>query len=675
MMSENADKATKVRKEAEDAIKSHQSGLRRCNEAWDAYLAVDGKQWKDDKRKVLSDESREARQYDIISAKAQILVGSIISELPDCDFVPIDCAKTTGTEAIKQTYYQDKGLHDHNTVFQETILSGVIHSGWMQMTESNKFFPKRTISLSHCRDGYVIPDPYWKTDNDRECKIIYKIAYLSAEQIARIYKAKGDEIKRAMEDRKMNGAENNPGNVDDQQRQYKEHVGDEWRVIEKHYLEEINDMRLVGMKQGMESWMPFPLTKDRALLEQYAAENGIDWTSVQEQPYYDCIHKVITITDLAPDLILEDAKSSVQVKGLPFFHFTCIRHNGQDKGIAECLLDIQRTINERESYVTDMIDKASGGSEIWNKGLFRDQTEKDSFRKTKNQHGKTFFADLDDVRNVKVEVTPAQVHPAVFQQLQFMWKEMMPIIGRVGDAMSAVSASEDSGVLFEKKYQMNRIANVIIDKFARNLVKNVGEAYFYQWQITYKGVEQKVSTRSGEEELYLNKREMIGDTPVVINSVEDTPRVQVQIIENQNSSTYQIRRRIEALEIIKILAETGDYLRLNEAYKQYFESLDVSDTKKGQYDKISQMEDMKVQLQFMSEVTDLAAKTKNGEVMIAQAQQFLDQQAMQKQQMGGGVEQSIVPQEALPKQGGMPPQQSIAPPPQAPAPEPQMAMA
>jgi hypothetical protein len=337
----------------------------------------------------------------------------------------------------------------------------------MQMVESNKFWPMRTISLSHCRDGYIIPDPYWKTDSDRDLKKIYKIAYLSADQIAKIYKKKSDEIKKAIEDRKSSGSDNNPGNMDEQQRQYKEQVGDEWRVIECHYLEEVNDMRLVGMKQGMPSWIPFPITKDRALLEQYAAENGIDWSSVQEQPYYDSIHKVTTITDLAPDLVLEDGKSNIQVKGLPFFHFTCIRNNGQDKGIAECMQDIQSTINERESYVTDMIDKASGGSEIWNKNLFRDKTDKDDFRKTKNQHGKTFFADLDDVHQAKVEVTPAQVNPAVFQQLQFMWKEMVPVVSRVGDAMSAISASEDSGVLFEKKYQMNRIANVIIDKFAR----------------------------------------------------------------------------------------------------------------------------------------------------------------------------------------------------------------
>jgi hypothetical protein len=283
LRSSDAEKSIQIMREFKDNARAMSNDLERGYEAWDAYLGVNGMQWTAKKRKTLKEEDRHPWQFDVISPKIDTLAGSIIAEMPDMDWVPVEGERSSVTEAIRETYFSDKELFNFDNVILEAIRHGCIHNGWVQLGESTKYNPAGNISLTNCRPGFFIPSAYWKTDDDRDLKEGYKVAFMTADGMAYKYRAKSDQIKRAVEERKLHGKGQIPTDADEAQKRYESWVGDEYRVIEYHWLEDIRTMRLIGCKNNTNIWIPFPATKDRQQLEKFAAINDVDWERSEER--------------------------------------------------------------------------------------------------------------------------------------------------------------------------------------------------------------------------------------------------------------------------------------------------------------------------------------------------------------------------------------------------------
>jgi hypothetical protein len=626
----------------EAAVKAHQADLTRAWEVWEAYFAVSGGQWEKSKREDLRQQARHPWQFDVLGPKLDTLAGSLSAELPDFDWLPVEGNITQPIEACRERYYGDKELFNYDDVLLRTIRDGCVHSGWVQLRESQRYQKTGNIALEVCRPGYIIADPYWVTDDDRNLECLYKVYYFLPEQIALRYPKKSEEIRRAIRDRKQHGQQYNSNinteSRDEQQRMYKSDVGDQYRVIEKFYTKETVSERLIGMKAdfatGQMSAIPFPVTKDRAFLQNFAQINGIGWDDVSVDEYREKRQYVKTVTDLDDEVLLEDGETREQVNGLSFFHFTCQRFSGHDKGIAESILDCQRVINEKESYLLEYIAKAGGGSEIWNEDLFKNRDARERFVKNKNKFGHVEFADVDGVRTPRIAVEPANVPSAVFSEIARMYNETLPLVSRVSDAMSSISQSEDSGVLYERKYQMNRIANVMYDKFVKQLVNNIAEAYYYQFQITYGDVQQDVKTRFGGS-ITINKKEMVAGSKVIVNDVSSLPRAKVVVSEAKSSPIYMLRKKMEMIEIIKAVPP-NDTLRLQAALKMYFENIQMADETRAEMEMVNQLEMQKAMLQHMTEISGLQTQIKNNQVQSTQMDAMLAQMQMQMQGQGQG---------------------------------------
>lgn len=603
--------------DCDNAIKAHQTDLTRAFEIWDAYYAVNGRQWDSKKREDLRQEDRHAWQFDVLGPKLETLAGSLAAEIPDLDWIPVEGERTESTEAVREQYYADKEHFNYNTSLLYTIRDGCVHSGWCQMLESNKYSPTGGIKLERCRPGYIIPDPYWVTDDDRDLECLYKIGYFWPEQLKKIYKKKAKELDSIIEDRKRFGqryiSDLSTDKRDDRQREYKSEVGDQIRVIEKYYLEEIIGERLIGLKKDTEQYISFPFSQDRNFLASFGEANGVDWTNVNPVEYREKKQRICTVTDLEPDLILEEGETREQVNGLSFFHFTCMRYNGHDKGIGEAILDAQRVINEKESYLLEYMAKAGGGAELWNEEMFKNEEQKKRFRKNKNKFGHVEFVDLDAVRTARVDVNPAQVPSAVFAEIQRMYQQTLPMVSRVSDAMSAVSSSEDSGVLFERKYQINRIANVLLDKYVMQLVNNIGEAYYYQFQITHGDLQKDIKKRTGGV-ITINKKEVIAGQEMIVNSVSELPRSKVVVTESKNNPVYQLRKKAEIEAILRSIPPT-DTLRLQGALSMYFDNMSMSDDARAMQETINELEMKKAMLQYATEISTMETQLKQNKVV------------------------------------------------------------
>jgi hypothetical protein len=489
-----------IENEFNEAVRAHSLDLQLMYECWDAYFAINDGQWDKKKLLKLRYDDRQAKSFDIIGPKVDTLAGALISELPDIDWIPIEGEKTTLTEAIKDSWYSDKELTNSEYEMMLTIRDGLVHIGWCQIVESTDY-GKPVIGIKRLTPGFFIPSAYWIQESERQLKKAFKVGYLTPEEMKSKFETKSDEIDEAIRIIRRQGHEELPSNAYDQRRRFVGRMADHYKVLQMHYVENVKTTRLVGVKieidqstgeqTGHIRWVPFPVTRDRAKLEHFAAVNQIEWETVEETGYTDTIHKVKTVApDFDRSLILEDNKSKIQTRGLPFYKFTVSRYNGRNKGIVAALLDPQRTINERESLVTELISKANGGSDIIDDSIFKDAKDRERFVKNANKPGWKHFIDTSQLRpgaqpiyNVGANQYPSQV----LDQIDRMYTQVIPLVSRVSDSMSAISQSGKSGILFEREIQVNRIGNLLMDKSIKQMIDGIAEGYYYQWQISYAG--------------------------------------------------------------------------------------------------------------------------------------------------------------------------------------------
>lgn len=642
--------------ERNDAIKSQQASIDRGIAAWKYYFALSGDQWPEKELAQLNDEQRLPYQFNILTPKVQTMAGAIITDLQEPTWIPIEGEKTTTTEAVKDSYYADKELTNWRFALLQTIEAGLVHGGWLEMVETKKYNPMGNIGLEFIRVGALIPDSYWKSDNDRQLKKAWKSQYFTAEGLAFKYQKMTDKIKEAIKRKEIHGREGAPTDAAKQRRRYIGQVGDEYEVIEEMWLETIKTKRLVGRKFDEFMQIPFPVTEDREVLNLFAERNNIDWLTVNEEPYDDIIYHTTAIApSLDPELIINEEKPRIQVRGLPVFHFTTQRHEGKDKGLAETIMDVQTTINKRINLESELVAKANGGATLYNEELFdSDEKKEREFKNNRNKPGYMMFANLKNSQPVKEEINPNQYPSQLMTQIELM-TDLLPLISNVSDAWSAESAAGEAGILFERKVQMNKIATLVIDEGVKRLINNVGEAYFYQWQITYAKLPRQITRHSGRGTITLNEPLEDGS---IRNAVSYTPRCRVVITENINSPTQQLRKRTIADETLKRINPETNPLIFQGFMSMIVDNMDLPDDVKEKFKGFMEIEQavaMTTSINLISQntagISGARFKKEQFDMQLAKLGMPPDQPQVQEQITPPGQQvQQVQPQIASPAQ-------------------------
>jgi hypothetical protein len=632
----------KCQREFEDNLQALQKELDEEYQAWRAYTALDSGQYTEKEISEANEQERYLYQYDIIGPKLDTAASSIVSEMPDIDWSPAFGNNTAGCLALRRTWIRDKEIGNFEYAMSNVIRDGMVHCGWLEQTEGFVHDPAGHARWERILPGFGIPDAYWISDDDGDMEVFYKIAYFLPEQMAEKWESKHDDIMRAVDEIKRSGRQAPPSNAAYLRILHTGQIGDAYRVIARHWIENIRTIRLMGYRKDTSIVVPFPVTEDTALINAFGEANGVDWETVRPTPYTDKIHnRTIICPDLSMNLVLADGKSPIQTKRLPFHHFTILRYNGRNKGLCRSILDVQRTMNKREGMVNESVDKANGGAELWNDHLFTDPVAKQRWVKKKNKPGFADFADLDAVQKTHIKVGPAEYSAPLVNQIDRMWTTVLPLVSRVSDSMSAIAEPNESGILFDKKYQVNKLANFILNVQFRAMLQNIGEGYMYQFPITYGKIPRTISDSSGKS-IILNERstkrgpggELI---EVITNPVEYMPRNNVIVHENVNSSTFQLRSRMLYSELMGKVPQDSIWYPL--VVSKFMSSLDTTGQDKAMIEMANTLALSKSQMQIISEMTKLHADMKVNALTSAQADQQLQQLMMQYQ----GAQQMSAP--------------------------------
>jgi len=659
LLSSDAPMIRKIDSEYARAGEGDMANRRREFENWGVYFAVGGTQYPEYMRAKFKNEKRNPDQFNIAGPKIDTLSGSLASEMFDLDWKPIDGVRNKLTDDIKATWYGDREVCYYEKHMSDVIRDGCIYRGIMRMRVTNKYNPMKNIVFERVTPGNVILDPHWVTDDDSDLERCWETFFLPAIKIREFYGINNPRIEAAIQYWRLNGGEFNdvesfdPDSMD--RMQMKDHM---FKVVEYHWMENVSTVRLVGQQLGNTRWITFPITKDRARLEQHMIKNKVDPMTIRETPYTDRIHHVSTICpSLTQTQFLENGVSEVQPKRLPYYIFSACRAFGKDKGVMDDIKDVQVNINLREMKRTDLINSATGGGKLVNKRLFSTQQDRSDFLARGNDPAYIGFVDGEELEKSRaIHYLNSNTFPSqIIEQEKMLW-DIVDRISRVPAAMDAMSESmNESGILYARKMQTSRLGMLSLVSRVRNFRKKLGEGYYEQWPLTYSGPERKFATLDGRYSTVLNKR-VYNDAEgrfYIQNRPDMIPRCAVIVTESKLSPNKMLRDRELYFELYKF-SQQGNPEYANYFFHKIMETMETDESDKAELNQIKMMQKIRDYKKMMAEIANMDSTAKQAALVSLQATMQIEQmlgQPMPSQELqpDEGPEENVDENPAVPE--------------------------
>jgi len=628
----------KVETEFQRAFDVQRRDRTRLYRNFGLYHGVDGLQWESALLKKLNDENRAAAQFNVTQAKVDTLAGALSQEKYDLDWKPIDGARNSLTESIKDTWYADKELCSFEDHIERVIIDGLIMEGCLKMHMSSTHNPLKNIAFKRCTPGYIIKDPYWISDDDDDLNRLWEVFHLPANKIRSIYDIENAKIDAEIETwKKLGGDYNDTFDRDPNTLVNMNYKGHMHRVIEFHWMEDINRTRLAGKKLGGNRWIPFPISEDQDLLKNFMMKYSVDPFSIRETPYRDRIHHVTTVCpSLSPHKVLTNGISEVQPKRLPYFFFSANRAFGQAKGMVDDIYDPQNTINKRESKLTDLVNTSSGGGKMVNSSLFQSREEREKFRANANDPAAVFFVDGDELtQNRGIHYINSNQYPSqIIDTIPRMY-DHIDRISKVPPTLDALSeSSNESGILFARKLQVAQVGLITTSRRVKNLRKKVASAYFEQWSLVYNGPERQFTTSDGKYNTTLNKRVFNEEEGKVYiqNRPDQVPRCMVVVTESPNSPNRKLRDRELYAEYFKFAVQ-NDKQYSNYFFRKLMRTMDLTEEEESELKEIELLQKLRDRKAIMAEIAQLDANEKQAVMISMQSLAAVQQMGQPQQQV------------------------------------------
>lgn len=614
-----------------EANKWEQEMLIKC---WRLYFGAPEEQWEEEELAEKNERDERVAQYNIIKNKIGTFVGMLLADEYDFKYDPITGIRTTGIEALENAYYCDKELCNYDYHYGLVIEDGVVHRGILEVKIKKDWDYRGNICFERAIPGRWVTDPYWKSDDDRDCEMAWKQGHLTIDKIIEIYKnlpssPRLDTELRIMEKQGRDWTQASISEYGYPIPKFK----NAFHIVEAHWIENITKKRLVAQNDvGM--WIPFPITEENEVLEKFADENGItDWKegSAHIVPYKDKIHYSATICpELIPYKLIEHGRPEVQIKGLPIIQFTTKRDiSGRNMGKVNDLIDVQRDLNYAQSKIWEILGNQMGGGLIYDKRRMPDESQQEDFEKNHNNPSRSWGLD-GPVDNFSNRLVSGQVNNELVRKTS----EPFDYADRISGVSAAMSSqTENAGEpasLFAMKLKVNKIGQLTIDHRVKRLRERMAEAYFYQAQITYSGEERIFTSKDGKKACCLNEQLPNG---TIRNKVDEIPRCSVSITESPNNLSKQLRDRADLAEILKSMPQQySEAFAI--AYGELFDTTSISEDKKSAIKEALVIEQIKARLASIAQIAQADAVTKQSNLQSIQIGSQIDKANEMLNQIG-----------------------------------------
>lgn len=631
--------------EFDKALLQFSSSRSAMEKNWGLYSGFDYSQWPVEAVSNLRRQNRSVTQYNFIRGKIDKLAGYIVKNWMDVDFVPVDGALSPLTNALKGAYYSDKEMMDWDREYLQFVVDGLIHHGIEQMYISDRYSPLGNIGFQRIDPGHVVYDPNWKSNNAWDLRRLWKIAYLTPDQIKDKYDKSSVKIDERLRMMSMVGEsyrdDTSSATVNDFN--LESLYGNRYRVIELHHLVNVKKKyEFVVDFDDSEIEIPEGTYEEKAEFVQTRAVNP---KNVIEKVKTVKEYWVTTGSSQLCDEFLENRKSEIQIGRLPFFPWSSCRINGKDSGLVDLLADVQQTINKRESLLDFMITTSAAGGRVIDPAIVNNDRRKlDELKANFNNPdyvGESAPGAIASGRSYFQSLPQTKENGAIYREIDRMFSYLEDISGVTATLEGRSEIGNDTASLFTRKQAQAEISQTLLFKGLEQHLNDKGEAYMLLAKDLYSGAYREFSTGYG-----INKTERevirvndVGVTEVgdieVINDMSKLPRHKVVVNQSSGGVTLRTTNRLINSEMLSRIppqyAATQALIIRN-----IIDTLDLSDEDKRMYEKSSQLE-LELAIERMAtEKSTLAAQRTQNEMMMQQAmqpaQQPAQQQAMQQQQ-------------------------------------------
>ena len=637
-------------------LAAHQDSRTRLYDALEAFMDINGGMWPAKERAELIAAGRHAVSINIAKQKMETLNGSLMSEKFDFDYEAIDTDEDTLVENIKHWYHADKDQYNYESADSQTNMSGLLHSGVQEIFIDYSIRRTGAIGFRHRTDGTVLKDPYWQDSTAKNWREAMIEGYMTPLQMMEHFNSHHDALEMLSERDYFVGETYEPGDNIRAWEDLPRRDGSRYLVTEYRWMEKLKTTRLHARLPSGE-WFAMPLKVQEDQVRDFITRHSINWYDVKEFPYEDNIlyYGVISpdLVGIAPDLVLVRDKHPTQPGMIGLFNFSATRMFGIDKGMFEYILDINRTLNYRQSKMDDIISSAASGMTLVDKTKVGG--DKGLRELTQNKTRPDYVHGVDgDPSNVAQLFPVGQVPEHIFRQVN----ELIDLFDRVSPvtpALEGAASADESGVLFEMRHAVTKLGTLRLYENWRQFLQDKAEAWYNQAQITYKDLYRKVPRSDGLGDVEFNVPAFRSDgsgkrRKVYLNSIEELPSARVVVKLSKSSPTERMARRIELFDTTKMLSAHPDLFKaeIRILTNDLIATIERTPEEQQKLQRVQLLQEMRDILEVFTQIEQLKASGMEAQAMQMQLQSMLQNVQQQMNPQGSSANTSGTPEQFMP---------------------------
>jgi hypothetical protein len=590
------------------------------------YSGVDYKQWDDDAVNQLISERRPVTSLNLTQKMVDTVQGTLEQNPSEVLFDPPMDSRDLVDEInfLQETYDRDADVGNWSNERSKFILNGLIYEGIIELFIDYSRDSLGSIGRKSLNPFHFIEDPFWQSDDERDCRMVFKWSWMTAQQVKDTYGKNSEEIKSLIEQREEMGDTSNEPELDklcDRTGEFFDAHNMRYKVIECVYMRRETKKKLFDRNTKKYSDIENP--KIQQIMMRLQGES----LTMLEEEHPKC--KVFTCCPaISYELILADGDHPLQIGRLPFYTWSAKNLFGERQGLVDVLADAQVTLNKREAMATHYQTTASNGGLFVEDDAFADDAEYNRFVREKNIPGKVFKLASGSLREGKI----APVHRGEFPQdlilssqraEQFMEKASSMAMATQGKSEGA----NESGVLFSQKLNQTMVPLDVMDKSLDAVEDRMGEGYFYAFKIVYSNLPRVFKSRKTNSYVGLNQPRPDGS---LYNDVASLSRYDIRILKSKSGLN---KKREELIKWRELAASLANPIIRSYAEMQMLDYTDLPE---------SIVEQIKADSQVFVEFQKLQIQTQTAQLQasLAQLQQPIPPQL--------GLANSVNPQSGPP---------------------------
>lgn len=563
------------------------------------YSGVDMGQWPAEAVEIMQQAGYPTHTINFAQGLIDTALGHVLQSPTDIKISTTDPQSKEDVSIMQSLYDIDYSTGEWAKAFKQMFLDGFIQRGWVQLLPVVTNDVRGNVGLEVVDPAHIYVDPFWISDDIKDCREIFKCVWLTPDEIKAAYDFKGEEIDDAIAEFK-NYSTNNPTMIEtlfDRSTDFYDVDENRYKVIERHYIEDINKDVIVdtftGKQLKKKQWPEGARKLKGAVLKAWLVANFKDRYKVFSKTEH--VSKFVTIAPaLGLDFCLEKGKYPYQFGHVPFFPWSYRNMYGEPLGMMDLIADAQIMLNKRESQITKILNQRTAGNWTIEADAFDNDPAKirDAQRRI-TMTGQTFIVTpgSNNQNKIKSLTDNFQIND-LRQQTQVIENYLQKITNITPAMQGQLQSTQESGVLYEQmQAQSMTVMEMTIDSI-KQFMKAFGQCYLKaaveqygeaprELYDKYSGVRvtinQPVYDERTQEVVYNNE---LGDTDWYAVTI-DTKRLSEGFKKNRiasfaamlNAMESPAARAVLEYEIVK-LSDISDEAKelLDSSFKSQYES-------------------------------------------------------------------------------------------------------